>query len=124
MGGFIYILDSSNSSALTFRSSQFASSSGSNWTGIWTGNSNGAWTDKQSSHFSTAKEIRVKNCILFHVKNTTDKFWNDGEMIVKSFCTSHLQMMNRLELLFYNGTARSKGMPKSVDETHQWLEHW
>ena len=52
---FIYILDSSNSSSITFWTSQFSSSSRSNWTGIWTGNSNGSWTDKQSSHFSTAK---------------------------------------------------------------------
>ena len=58
-GCFIYSLDSSNSSSLTFWSSQFPSSSRSNWTGIWTGNSNGTWTDKQSSHVSTAKEIRV-----------------------------------------------------------------
>ena len=35
------------------------------WTGIWTGNSNGSWTDKQSSHFSTAKEISVKATFFF-----------------------------------------------------------
>ena len=49
MGCFIYNLDSSNSSSFTFWSSQFTSSSRSNWTGIWTGiwtsNSNGSWTD-------------------------------------------------------------------------------
>ena len=44
-GCFIYILDSSNSSSFTFWSSQFAFSCRSNWTGIWTGNSNGTWTD-------------------------------------------------------------------------------
>ena len=62
---FIYILDSSNSSSFTFWYSQLASSSRSNWTGIWTGNSNGTWTDKQSSHFSTAKEIIVKATFFF-----------------------------------------------------------
>ena len=56
---------SSNSSSFTFWSSQFASSSKSNWTGIWTGNSNGSWTDKQSSHFSTAKEMSVKATFFF-----------------------------------------------------------
>ena len=57
---FIYILDSSNSSSFTFWSSQFATSSRSNWNSIWIGNSNGTWTDQQTSHFSTAKEISVK----------------------------------------------------------------
>ena len=65
MGCFIYILDSSNSSSITFWTSQFRSSSRSNWTGIWTGNSNGSWTDKQSSHFSTAKEMSVKATFFF-----------------------------------------------------------
>ena len=65
MGRFIYILDSSTSSSFTFWSSQIAFSSRSNWTGIWTGNSNGTWTDKQSSHFSTAKEISVKATFFF-----------------------------------------------------------
>ena len=37
---FIYILDSSNSSSFTFWSIQFAGSSRSEWTSIWTGNSN------------------------------------------------------------------------------------
>ena len=60
MGRFIYVLDSLNSSSFTFLSSKLASSSRSNWTGIWTGNSNGSWTDKHSSHFSTAKEISLK----------------------------------------------------------------
>ena len=62
---FIYILDSSNSSSLTFWTSQFGSSSRSKWTGIWTGNSNGSWTDKQSSHFSTTKEMSVKAIFFF-----------------------------------------------------------
>ena len=66
---FIYILDSSNSSSITFRTNQFSSSSRSNWTvswtGSWTGSSTGSWTDKQSSHFSTAKEMSVKAIFLF-----------------------------------------------------------
>ena len=49
---FIYILDSSNSSSITFWTSKFSSSSRNNWIGIWTGNLNGSWTDKQSYHFS------------------------------------------------------------------------
>ena len=48
LGCFIYILDSSNSSSFTFWSSQYASSSRKIWACIWTGNSNGTWTDKQS----------------------------------------------------------------------------
>ena len=54
-----------SSTSFTFWSSQFICSSKSNWTGIWTSNSNGTWTDKQSSHFSTAKEIRVKATFFF-----------------------------------------------------------
>ena len=37
-GRFIYIIDSSNSSSITFWTSKFGSSSRSNWTGIWTDN--------------------------------------------------------------------------------------
>ena len=59
-GCFIYILDSSNSSSFKFWSSQFATSSRSNWTG----NSNGTWTDKQTSHFSK-KKISVKAKLFF-----------------------------------------------------------
>ena len=62
---FIYILDSWNSSSITFWTSQFGSNSRSNWTSIWTGNSNGSWTDKQSFHFSTAKEMSVKATFFF-----------------------------------------------------------
>ena len=61
----IYILDSSNTSSFTFWTSQFTSSSRCNWTGISTGNSNGSWNDKHSSHFSTAKEISVKATFFF-----------------------------------------------------------
>ena len=72
---FIYILDSSNSSSIIFWTSKFGSSTRSNWTVIWTGNLNGSWTDKQSSYFSTAKEIpKCKSYILFHVKTTANKF--------------------------------------------------
>ena len=60
---FIYILDSSKSSSTTFWTSQFGSRS--NWTGIWTGNSKGSWTDKQSSHFSRVKEMSVKAVFFF-----------------------------------------------------------
>ena len=60
-GCLIYILDSSNSSSITFWTSQLGFSSRSNWTG----NSNGSWTDKQSSHFSTAKEMSVKATFFF-----------------------------------------------------------
>ena len=42
LGCFIYILDSSNSSSITFWTSWFGSSSRSNWTSIWTSNSNGS----------------------------------------------------------------------------------
>ena len=65
-GCFIYNLGSSNSSSITFWTSQFGSSSRSNWTGVWTVNSNGSRTDKQSSHFS--KRDECKSCILFHVR--------------------------------------------------------
>ena len=80
---FIYILDSSNSSSIIFWTSKFSSSSESNRTSIWTGNSNGSWTDKQSSHFSTSKKDEFKSYILFHVKTTTNRFWNDAEMLLK-----------------------------------------
>ena len=62
---FIYILDSSNHSSFTFWTSQFTSSSRCNWNGISTGNSNGSWTDKHSSHFSKAKEMSVKPAAFF-----------------------------------------------------------
>ena len=38
--------------------------------------------------------------------------------MLKSFYTSYLQMMNRLEPLFLNWTGRREGTPKGVDETH------
>ena len=46
-------------------------------------------------------------------------------MLLKSFWTSHLQIMNGLEPLFYNCSGSRKGIPKGVDETHPWLvEHY
>ena len=38
-----------------------------------------------------SKRDECKSYILFHV---TIKFWNDGEMMLRSYWTSHLQMMN------------------------------
>ena len=91
-------LHPANSSSLTFWSSQFASSSRSNWTSIWTSNSNGngTWTYKQSSHLSTAKEMSVKATFFFHIKTTACIF--EVMLMLKSFWTSQLQMMNGLEL--------------------------
>ena len=43
--------------------------------------------------------------------------------MLKSFGTSHLQMMNGPEPLFYNWTGRQKEKPKFVDETHLWNIH-
>ena len=93
-------LDSSNSSSFTFWISKLASSTRSNWTGIWNGTSNGSWTDEHSSHFHTAKDMhKRKSYILFHVKTKTNTFWNNAEMLLQSFWSSHLQMMNGLEPL-------------------------
>ena len=65
LGCFIYILNRSNFSSFTFWSSKLASSSRSNCTDIWTGNSNGNWTYKHSTHFSTAKDVTVKATFVF-----------------------------------------------------------
>ena len=64
-GRFIYTLDSSNSSSFTFLSSKLAYGSRSNLTGIWTSDSNGSWTDKHSSDFSTAKEMSITATFFF-----------------------------------------------------------
>ena len=37
--------------------------------------------------------------------------------------TSHLQMMNRLEPMFYNQNGRWMGTPKRVNETHLYHEY-
>ena len=80
---FIYILNSSNSSSFIFWTCQFASSSRCNWTGISTANSNGTWTDKESSNFSTySKRDKCTSYILFHVTITTKFFWNDVEILL------------------------------------------
>ena len=86
---FIYILDSSNSSSITFWTSKFSSSSKSNWTSIWPGISNGSWTDKQSSLFSTAKEMSVKAIFFFMKKPQQTNFemmlkccWNPAELVI------------------------------------------
>ena len=50
-----FYLDGSNSSSLIFWSSKLGSIFGRKWSGIWSGNSNGSWTVKHSSHYSTAK---------------------------------------------------------------------
>ena len=70
-----YILDSLNSSSFTFWSSKFASSSRRNWTGIWTCDSNGSWTDKHSSHFST---VLCKT----HNKQILTFWWNYAEILL------------------------------------------
>ena len=119
LGCFIYILDSSYSSSITFWTSQFGSSSRSNWTGIWTGSSNGSWTDKQSSHFS--KRDECKSYILFYVKTTTNKFWNDAEMLLKSFWTSHCRMMNGLEPPILELNWWMKGKTKRCRWNHSYV---
>ena len=93
LGHFIYIPDSSNSSSIPFWTSNFSFSTRSNLTG----NSNGSWTYTQSAH---SKRNECKRYILFHIKTTTNEFWNNDVMLLKSFWTSHLQMMNWLEPLF------------------------
>ena len=52
-------------------------------------------------------------------------------MILESFRSSDLQIMNRLDrasiLKWQDGTGRPKGVPKSVDETHPrslWVDCW
>ena len=101
MVGFIYILDSSNSSSFTFWSSQFASSSRSYWTGIWTSNSNGSWTDKHSSHFSTAKAMSVKATLFFILKpqQMLKWCWNVAEILLNySFANDERTRTPILEL--------------------------
>ena len=72
--GFIYILDSINSSTFTFWSNKFSSSSRCNWKGIWNGNWNGSWTDKHSSLHS----FSCKN----HNKQILKWSWNDVEILL------------------------------------------
>ena len=77
-----------HSSSFTFWSSQFASSSRSNWTSTWIGTSNGTWSDKQSSHFRTVKEITVKATFFFilpsqqtNLKMMLKWSWNHSELV-------------------------------------------
>ena len=49
---------------------------------------------------SVRKREKPKSYILFYVTIATNKFWNDSELMLKSFWTSHLQIMNGLEPLF------------------------
>ena len=92
-GHFIYILDSSNSSSITFWTSKFSCSSRSNWIG----NSNASWTDKQSSHFSTAKAtaraMTVKATVI-SCKNTTHKLWNPTELVI---CKWWIELIDKRE---------------------------
>ena len=50
---------------------------------------------------SLQKKRRCKGYILFYAKTTKNKFWNDVEMMLKSFWTSHLPMglYARMELV-------------------------
>ena len=97
VGCFIYVLDSSNSSSITFWTSQFISSFRSNWIGIGTGKSNGSWTDKQLSHFSTAKEMSVKPTFLLPQQTDFEMrlkcCWNPSELVI---CKNEL---TRMELI-------------------------
>ena len=82
-GCFIYSLSSKSDS----------SSKKQNQTCLWTGNSNGSYTNKHSSHFGT---VRWK-LHSFLCKSQTNKLWNDAEMLLKSFWTGCLQMINELK---------------------------
>ena len=99
-GCFIYILHSSNSSLFTFWSS-----SRRYWIKIWTGNSNGSWTDKQSSHISTAKEISVKSSFFFIKKWQQTTFemmlkwcWISPELVICKWWTDYSHY-SRIELV-------------------------
>ena len=98
VGCFIYIVDSSNSSSITFWTSQFGSSSRSNWIG----NSNDSWTDKQSSHFSTTKDMSEKLSSFSgknHNKQILKGCWNVVEILLnKSFTNDILTKIRILEL--------------------------
>ena len=69
-----------------------------NQTSLWTGNSNGSYTNKHSSHFGTVRWKRlVEKLHSFLCKSQTNKLWNDAEMLLKSFWTGCLQMINELK---------------------------
>ena len=90
----ILALDSSNSSSFTFWSSQFASSSRSNWTDIWPVTQMAI--ELVNNHLISVQQ-KYKCYILFHVKNTANKFWNDAEYLLKFLWTSHLQICNEYQ---------------------------
>ena len=50
--------------------------------------------------FQYSKSDKGKSYILFYLKTTTNESWNDAEIMLKSFSTSNLQIMNRQEPLF------------------------
>ena len=43
--------------------------------------------------------MSLKAAFFFMLKTTTNILWNDAEMLLKSFWTSHLQIMNGIELV-------------------------
>ena len=47
--------------------------------------------NNQLPHFSIAKEC--KSYIIFHVKTSTNKFWNDAEMLLKWFENQDFKML-------------------------------
>ena len=102
LGCFIYILDSSNSSSIPFWTSRFGSSSRSNWIGFWTGNSNSKQevVELINNYLISVKEMSVKATFFFMLVITTNIFWNDAEMLLKSFWTSHLAIMIWLAPIF------------------------
>ena len=44
-----------------------------------------------------SKRDECKSYNLFHVKTTINIFWNDAEMLLKSFWNSHLKIINGLD---------------------------
>ena len=90
MGRFIYILDGSNShfelvsSVLAIEATEPVSEQ----------------VTQMAVELVNNHLISEQQKILFHVKTTTNRFRNDAEMLLKSFWTSHMQMMNGLEPLF------------------------
>ena len=93
----------SNSSSNTFWSSKFSMLALDATKGIANGNWNGSWNDEHSFQYN--KWDKCKSYILFHSKTITNQFWNNLEIILKSFWSSHLQMMNKRKFLFKNWTS-------------------
>ena len=76
------------------RLSLLTSSARSNWTGIFTSNSNSSWTDKQSSHF----EMTLQCC------------WNPSEVVICKWWTNGLET--------WSGRLMSLGILTGEDENH------